>query len=497
MFDDLIPQKQGGGLSFDDLVPAQPAQPPAAPFAERFGSTQLEPPSQQSRGAEIALGFMNQGSAAGQGTTPNVQAQMPNLISDDTHESDAGELLFRDPKSGQLVPTDQNKHVALRDPTDNRIKVFARTAETDEGRLSSAGRILSTGMATGAPAARPSIPAPTAAQVTPKASDIFATAKPHYRAFTAEAGRVEVPAETATGIAERMRGALGKANFIPELAQPVYSAIGILEKGGIQSLDDLQNIKRVIGRSFNSPDKNVRDAAAVASREIAKVISEVSPPAAKNLQTADAIHSTARSVQDLQRKADVADLRAGRAGYGGNAVNSMRQVLSPIVQRAVEGKTTGFKPNELEAMRQIVEGTPTTNALRFAGQASPSKGIIQTAAAGGAAAFAGPAALAIPAIGAASNKLATVLTGKQIDRLKELVAKRSPAYAEAVKKAADRYEKAQLELVSRPTPAKLAAYTSASRALSAGLARDGISISSGDLMRALQLGAPGKAEDEQ
>jgi hypothetical protein len=43
-------------------------------------------------------------------------------------------------------------------------------------------------------------------------------------------------------------------------------------------------------------------------------------------------------VQNLQRKSDVADLRASRAGYDSNAVNTMRQVLSPNLQKAVEGR---------------------------------------------------------------------------------------------------------------------------------------------------------------
>lgn len=496
----LSPEQQN--TTVDEI--ASSFAPQKATFDQRFG--EMQPPSQpQSKATGIALEFMNQGSAAGQRTTPNVQAQMPNLISADTHENDAGELLFRDPKSGQLVPTDQNKHVALRDPSDNKIKVFARTADTDEGKLSAAGRLLSTGLATGAPTARPAIPTPTAAQIQPKASDIIATAKPHYRAFKEEAARVAVPNETSAGMADRIRGALTKANLIPELAAPVYSAVGILEKGGIQSLDDLQNVKRVIGRSFSSPDKNIRDAAAIASAEVGKILSEVSPTAGSSLKTADAIFSTGKSVQDLQRKSDVADLRAGRAGYGGNAVNSMRQVLSPIVQKAVEGRNTGFKPNEIQAMRDIVGGTTATNMARGFGLLSPSKGIIQTVGAGGAGATTamvaglGPGAavaVAIPALGAASNKLATVMTGKQIDRLKELVAKRSPAYAEAVQRAVKRYEDAQLKLVNEPTPGRVAGFISASRQLSNGLNRDGISISSGDLMRAIQGPMSGRAEDE-
>lgn len=519
------PQAPRGGNFFDQFDGAGPAQQtnqqapqsqPAA-FDARFSGQpskaaaldpKLEPALRNqaaemtqgaptSPGTSLAIDFQNQGSAAGQRTSPNVDLQSRNLISTETFQSDSGEILFRDPASGEVIPTDQNKHVVLRDPKDNTVKVFARTDDTNEGVLSSAGRLLGTGLAVGAPTARPAIGLAAAAKVQPKASDIFSTAKPFYRAFKSEAGKISVPPENAAIFADHIRRALDKANLIPELAPPVYSAVAIFDKGEPMTLASLQNVKRVIGRSFNSPDKNVRDAAGVASGEIGKIIAIVSRPAAENLKKGDAIHSTARSIQDLQRKSDVAELRAGRAGYGGNAVNSMRQVLSPIVQRAVEGRNTGFKPNEIEAMRQIVEGTTATNALRGAGQLSPSKGVIQTVGAGGAMYAVGPGALAIPALGMASNKLATILTGKQIDRLKELVAKRSPAYAQGVAKAVERYSRSQVEFVNNPSANKFAAYLSASRALSAGLNKDGIQVTSGELLKLLQAPAVGRAEQDQ
>jgi hypothetical protein len=230
-------------------------------------------------------------------------------------------------------------------------------------------------------------------------------------------------------------------------------------------------------------------------------VGEVSPEAAQAWKMGDDIHSTARAAQDLQRKSAVADLRSGRAGYGGNAVNTMRQVLSPIVERSVKGLKTPYKADEIEAMRAIVEGTGSTNALRLVGQLSPNSGLgaIRSAGAGTTAMAAGASggvALAIPALGAASNKLATVLTGQQIDRLRELVAKRSPAYAEAVAKAVQRYEKAQMDLVNNPAANTMAAYTMASRALASGLGHGGISVGSGDLIRAIQGPMKSAAEDE-
>ena len=504
-------------LSFDDLIPT--TEPDT--FEQRFAGDTAKAPLNEaslkpgldkraeamqseargaatsSPGTSMAIDFLNQGSAAGQGTTSDIAQHMPNFISADTHQNDAGELLFRDPSTGQLVPTDQNKHIALRDPSDNKIKVFARADATDRNAMESIGRLAATGMSAGAPVARPAIPAAKAAEIRPKASDVMSTAKPYYQAFRAETKDIEIPAETAQGMADRLRTALNRVNLTDDMAgAPAKSAIRMLENGDAVSIDMLQRVKRMAGRGFNNSEKDVRDGAAAISGEISKIISEVAPEASKNLKTGDAIHSTAMAMQDLQRKSDVAGLRAGRAGYGGNSVNSMRQVLSPIVQKSIEGKATGFKPDEVAAIREIVEGTAATNALRLAGQASPTKGIIQTASAIGAGAL-NPALLAIPALGAASNKLATIVTGKQIDRLKELVAKRSPAYAEAVQKAVNRYERAQLEFVNKPTPARLAAYATASRSLSSGLSKDGVAVSSGDLMRAIQGPMGAAADDEQ
>ncbi len=332
--------------------------------------------------------------------------------------------------------------------------------------------------------------------IDPKPSDIFATSKPYYREWEQAAARIGVPRETAAGIGDRLRGALDAKNLTPDLAEQVYRSVGILDRGAM-TLADLQNVKRVIGRSFNSPDKNVRDAASIATAELTKVIREVAPDAAENLATADAIHASAKSLQTLQRKADIAGLRTGRAGYGGNAVNAMRQVLSPIVQRSIEGKTTGFRPHEIQAMRDIVEGAPATDMLRAVGQLSPSKGIMQTALAAGAYMTNKPTGLAVPMLGLAGNRLAAMLTRRQIDQLSTMVAKRSPAYAQAVSNATQRYINAQSQFAAKPSVKLFAAYLAASRALSSGLNKDGIKVTSGDLLRAIQGPVSGRADGEQ
>jgi hypothetical protein len=500
--------------AFRQQPTAQPAQPQQRaplritvnPVASRFG--EMQPPSTGAEGlqrgldqrgldltrgpqfspaAQMAGEMANLVPAASQGTTPHISNYGGQLVSTEAFEDDAGNVLYRDPQTKELRPTNKDTQVAIRDPADGVVKVFNRTEATNEGPVTGVARVLGPGLASGAPTARAAL---GAVPLIPTAADTFSAAKPFYRAFKNAAGKIEIPPETGAGMASQLRRALDGANLIPELAQPIYSAVGILEKGEPMTLDILQNLKRVVGRGFNSPDKNIRDAASVASGEISKIISQVSREAGKNLKTADSIHSTARAQQELQRKGEIAGIRTGRAGYGGNAVNNYRQVLSPIVQRAIEGKTTSFKPNEIAAMREIIEGSTLTNALRGIGQLSPTKGSIATL--GGI-----PTLGTSWAIGAGANKLATILTERQIRRLSELVAKRSPAYRQALEKSVTKYERAQQEFISNTTPAKFAEYVAASRALSSGLTRDGVAITSGDLLRLIQTPMKGAAEGEE
>jgi hypothetical protein len=521
--------------------PAAPEQP-AGPVEQRFGQMQ-EPANapalraglnqrglemnrgpEQPPAAQMATDFANAVPAASQRTSPHVDAYGGQLVSTETFEDDGGNILYRDPQTGEVRPTDQSTQVAIRDPRDGVVKVFNRSDATNESAFTGAARVATGGMMAGAPTVRAALPASN--KVLPKASDIISTAKPHYRAFDAAASKIEIPADTARGIVDRIKGAM-EATVPEHLAEEVYKSVEKISKGvgpkelpfwnrveaemnGLSTstagksiaVDHLRDVKELIGQSSKSADARIRQAAAIATKEINKIIGEVSPEAAKSLKTADEIYSAGKSLQELQRKGDVAGLRAGRAGYGGNAVNTMRQTLSPIVQRAIEGKVTGFKPNEIQAMREIVEGKPGVNAARLVGQLSPTSGlgVIRAAGAGGTAIAAGASggmALAIPAIGAASNKLATVMTGKQLDKLNALVAKRSPAYAEAVAKAVERFEKAQMELIKGPAPNKLAAYVSASRALSAGLTRDGIQITSGQLLKTIEGPMKGAADSDE
>lgn len=212
-----VQEAQGPWTAFASPVETSPGK--EAPTRVTMDMSKVPVQQTTSPAARLTLDFLNQGSAAGQRTTPNIAAQMKNFISDDVHENDAGEVLYRDPQSGKLVPTDQNKQVALRDPTDGKIKVFARTPDTDEGVFSSLGRLVMTGSGAGAPTARAALPPSAAAAPVTEGQEIANAAT----RLSASGAPVTVPRAVATDSMATQRAAATARN-IPLAGDPLVKA---------------------------------------------------------------------------------------------------------------------------------------------------------------------------------------------------------------------------------------------------------------------------------
>lgn len=337
---------------------------------------------------------------------------------------------------------------------------------------------------------------PTGARPTavPAREEIARASNAQYTEARAMGG--EFPPEMTGALADHVRSTLRSKGAYEHLATQVHQTVDILRKDTPTSLDEVRSVLEGLSSLAADKDGKVRRAAGIASSEIKQFLARTEPEAAAVLAKATANKAAEKRAATLDVAGEVAGLRTGRAGYGGNAVNAMRQVLSPIVESAIKaqaglkGSSQGFRADEIQAMKDIVDGTAATNVLRGFGQLSPSKGSIATGisiATGGLSA----------GIGAAANKLATVLTAKQIDRLNELVRKRSPAYQEAVAKAADKYFTAADEFLIEPSQAGLIRLTVSARALAGGLSRDGIGVTSGDFLRLLPGSVKAPAEDEQ
>lgn len=329
--------------------------------------------------------------------------------------------------------------------------------------------------------AKPAAATPSTGQLLSKAGEGFQEVRQMGGQFSPE---------LTASLADHVSAALKAKGAYPHLASSVHETVNVLRKQGDTNLDEVRSVMEALSSLKADPDGKVRRAAGMASDEIGQFLARNEPRAAAALDEATANYAAGKRAQTLDRAGEIAGLRTGRAGYGGNAVNNMRQVLSPIVESAIKGNAEGFSPEEIRVMQEIVTGSGGTNFLRGVGQLSPSKGAIQTGIAIGTGGLSA-------GLGAAANKLAAVLTSKQIDQLSELVRKRSPAYEQTVSSAAARYFNAVEDFQKTPSPGAFAKALTTSRALSSGLVRDGISVSSADLIRAVQGPMRSGAENEQ
>ena len=310
-------------------------------------------------------------------------------------------------------------------------------------------------------------------------------------------GGVPYHPEEMGGLVSGIENTLKSQNSRDYMAPQTFRAIQELHQEN--SAAGVQNVRSLLGTIADGGGKQEGRAAKIAQGEIDKFLEKTNPEAAQNLKSGRENYAAGKRSEKIDTLKEIAGLRAGRAGYGGNTVNAMRQVLYPILDKAVKGKTQGFSPEEISAMREIVEGTHTTNALRGGGMLSPEKGILGFAVGlREATELLGPkAAVVAPVLGFAANKLATIMTSRQIDRLSELVQKRSPLYREAVTKSANDYAKSMENFRENPTHDSFIKFAVASRNLSNGFRKDGINLPSGDLMRQFNGAVPAAADQQQ
>lgn len=115
--------------------------------------------------------------------------------------------------------------------------------------------------------------------------------------------------------------------------------------------------------------------------------------------------------------------RAATTGTGGNEVNAIRQNVRRVLENPKLRR--GYSEAELQAMRDIADGTPTQNALRMLSRLAPSAGALPMSGVLGGAGLAGatgnPLYLGPSIAGEVAKYAAERSTRKQIDQLGELI----------------------------------------------------------------------------
>ena len=139
------------------------------------------------------------------------------------------------------------------------------------------------------------------------------------------------------------------------------------------------------------------------------------------LNNARQLYQRSSKDQDLSDALDAAGLRVGSTGSGGNINNATRQQVRQLYQGRQD-----WTPDEDAALRQIIMGTPVSNALRQVGKLSPEgNGLMMhlslPAAGYGLAGSGGAAAGAAPLAGFAAKRAADAMTARAVDNAGRLI----------------------------------------------------------------------------
>ena len=150
-------------MSFEDMSPniskSDERQPKSFedmwPQSQETAAEPAKPADTTPYGVSEMADKFNMFAAGNQRTTPDVEAHRKNYVADMHAYGDDDSVSYLD-KDGKDTPMDPKSQVALVDPKDGKIKIFARSDETDEknpitSRLKALGSYFTNGFSTGSP----------------------------------------------------------------------------------------------------------------------------------------------------------------------------------------------------------------------------------------------------------------------------------------------------------------------------------------------------------
>jgi len=169
----------------------------------------------------------------------------------------------------------------------------------------------------------------------------------------------------------------------PASAGALARVVSEAEAGVPITLERLNTVRRVIQNAAGSNDPNERRIASIMIDQLDSFIDDITPDkligeateeVGPILREARQLWGRARRTEMLDDAVFKAELRADSTGSGGNVNNAIRQNLRRILDSPT--KRRGFSEVELQAIEDVVRGTPTQNALRLLGKLSPEAGAL-------------------------------------------------------------------------------------------------------------------------
>lgn len=234
---------------------------------------------------------------------------------------------------------------------------------------------------------------------------------------------------------QQVRDDLAEFGFDRNLHPRAMAAINRLQEAEGQniSLKGVDLLRRVAAAAAKSQDSSEQT---IAGRIIDHIDDMVNNLGADdvlqgNMDEGVAALNRARGLWSTMRKSEMIDEailkatdRAASTNSGGNLQNTIRQNIRAILDSPA--KRRGFNAEEIDAMRQLVRGTVTQNALRTLGRLAPSSngwiGILTTM--GGAGLGGGIGAgigATVPLVASGAKAGANALTNRSIEELSALI----------------------------------------------------------------------------
>jgi hypothetical protein len=336
--------------------------------------------------------------------------------------------------------------------------------ETAKGDVDLAMTALAARKPTGT-LARPVDVPPTNIRPAPSVEELKASATKNYE--SPEVKGLEVKPTVIRNFGEAAEAALTNDSFDPAVAEKTYTLLRNLQKVPEESVitgKNINTLRKLFGKL--ATDAVGTSEGAAASKVIgyldealskvpkSEVVAGDINAAASKLEAARGDYAAASQAEGIDNKTIAAKLRADSTNSGQNVANNIRQNLRSVVDPTKPKEGRGLLPDELDAAKTIVEGTPVQNAMRTSANYL---GKLQGTAIGAVTgSLFGPAGAAIGAAlpstaGFMLKGLANRMTIKQAQKLSEMIRSRAPLAS-----SAEKFEEAAAKMAAQRDPKAVA-----------------------------------------
>jgi len=497
-------------LSFDDLIPAEPAAKPQegptfddryptegefAPRKPSITDAITDIPKEVKGAANEALtnikGIANrggQGPIEGLVTTGKAVLGVPQLLMSPVTGAARSVL-------GHSLESATNAAGELIAPELAAKRDRQKDYETAKGDVDTA---MSAVGGRNVPVKTPKVAAPTV-------QELKSASRAGYKSPEVEA--VEINPQSTANLSAKIENDLVQQGYRNRSSSPekaVFEEVQALIPGqGVASVKvaDLHSAQKALGIMARERDATGQMTPKAAAASVAKkhlddylpnisqadVIAGDATKAADILSDAGKNWGAAKRAEQVDTQLTRAERQAARSGMGGNAENAMRQKISVILDNPK--RAAGYSAEEIQAMEEFVRGTRTRNSLRTVGKLGVDGGLsllLNTGAAVGS----GGSTIPVTVAGTLARILGERATSKAGAALSELVRSRSPLASSTQK-----YIQAQAQLQANRTPQAVAGAILASRNLANNLQSAGFNVSPAKLLSGMQTS--GAEEQEQ